>query len=99
MHYKKTYGEIAEQLADFRGEVKIIKRNGKTKEEPDLLKKHLNRIALINENLDALKKFTGINVPAAEGYVIFRNPVPMQFVWEKMKHSAKFSLYKELRNI
>jgi len=41
VQYRKTVGEIAEQLSDFRGE---IGRDGK----PDLLLKHLNRVDLIS---------------------------------------------------
>lgn len=51
VHFRKTYGEIAEQLTDFRGE---IRSNGK----PDMLKKHLDRIDQIRENIAAIRKFT-----------------------------------------
>lgn len=37
--YKKTLGEVAEQLSDFRGDVRVDGR-------PDLLRKHLDRIAV-----------------------------------------------------
>ena len=49
VHYRKTFGEIAEQLADFQGG---LRENGK----PDYLRKHLDRVELIQNNLDAVKQ-------------------------------------------
>src|SRR5205807_8931733 len=43
VQHRKNEGEIAEQLSDFRGEVKP---DGK----PDLLLKHLKRVALIQRS-------------------------------------------------
>src|ERR1035438_9643486 len=40
VQYNKTLGEVAEQLSDFRGE---IRADGK----PDLLKKHLARLEIL----------------------------------------------------
>lgn len=96
LHYKKTYGEIAEQLSDFRGEVRTITRKGKIKEESDLLKKHIDRVGIINNHLDAVEKYTGTKPQTAEGYMVFRNPVPMQFIWDKMQHLVDVCIYNDL---
>ncbi|KGB56669.1 hypothetical protein FG91_00459 [Sphingopyxis sp. LC81] len=53
VQYRKTYSEIAEQLADFRGGTRS---NGKD----DYLRKHLVRMGLIRTDLDAVSKFTGV---------------------------------------
>jgi hypothetical protein len=42
VQYRKTLGEVAEQLADFRSE---MRSDGK----PDLLKKHLNRVEVLTK--------------------------------------------------
>lgn len=74
VQYKKTPGEIAEQLSDFRGE---MMGNGK----PDLLKKHLDRVAVIQERASDACKFLGMPLGSRiESHLVFKNPVPMQFV-------------------
>ncbi len=49
VEFRKTFGEVAEQLADFRGE---LKPNGK----PDVLRRHLDRIDLLAANADAVAR-------------------------------------------
>jgi hypothetical protein len=73
VQFRKTYGEMAEQLSDFRG---VVRSNGK----PDLLLKHLDRMQLINANLDELRRIIGF-VPdrPAESHLLFSNPVPMEY--------------------
>jgi hypothetical protein len=91
--FNKTLGEIAEQLADFQGDLRPDGR-------PDDLLKHLNRIAAIQGNLAELQKFLGVatlNVP--EGHVVFRNPVPMQFAWDHLKARVGLFLFDELGTI
>lgn len=69
----KSEGEIAEQVADFRGEVKA---DGK----PDLLLKHLNRVALITKHPDEVANYVGVKQPfVIEGHLVFRNPAPMRY--------------------
>jgi hypothetical protein len=93
VQYRKSFGEIAEQLSDFRGE---IGRDGK----PDLLLKHLNRVALILEHrpeLAAYVKLSGAAIP--ESHLVFRNPVPMQFAWERMEARVRLNLFSGLDRI
>lgn len=93
VQYRKTDGEIAEQLADFRGE---IRSDGK----PDLLLRHLNRIELIGTHLSEVKKYTALTCsPRIEGHLVFRNPVPMQFAWERMKRRIALHLFSELGDL
>jgi hypothetical protein len=90
LQYHKTLGEVAEQLADFRGEVRP---NGK----PDHLKRHLDRLEILNlyksEVSRALKLTSPIQI---EGHLVFKNPVPMRFAWEHMKSRVRLSLFSEL---
>ncbi len=93
VQYRKTDGEIAEQLADFRGEVQS---DGK----PDLLLRHLYRIELIGTHLSEVKKYTGLACsPTIEGHLVFKNPVPMKFAWERMKQRVVLNLFAELADL
>jgi hypothetical protein len=76
--FAKTPGEMAEQLSDFRGE---LKPDGK----PDDLLRHLRRIDLISNNLPQLANH--LRLPeglTVEGHLVFKNPVPMQFAWTEL---------------
>lgn len=90
VQYRKTYGEIAEQLADFRG---VIKPNGK----PDLLRKHLDRVALARTDLAGVAKFAKLTaVEEVESFLVFRNPVPMQYALAKMSEQVAVRTFGEL---
>jgi hypothetical protein len=90
VHYKKTFGEVAEQLSDFRGE---FRPDG----ERDLLKKHLDRIELLKGHqpkiVQALSLRPDIQI---EGHLVFRHPVPMRFAWEHMANRIKISVFDGL---
>jgi len=93
VQHKKADGEIAEQLTDFRGE---LKPNGK----PDLLLRHIRRLEVISQHKSELRTYTGLDImPMMEGHLVFRNPVPMKFVWDRMKDRVALSLMSELHNI
>jgi len=90
LQFNKTLGEVAEQLADFRGEVR---QNGK----PDLLKKHLDRLDVLNGHGGAIaQKLKLMSTMMLEGHLVFRNPVPMQFAWKRMTDKVRLSLFSEL---
>jgi hypothetical protein len=90
VQFNKTLGEVAEQLADFRGEVRP---DGK----PDLLKKHLNRLDVLNGHGDTVsQKLKLSSKMTLEGHLVFRNPVPMKFAWERMADKVRLSLFSEL---
>ena len=93
VQYRKNYGEIAEQLADFRGD---IAPDGK----PDNLRRHLDRMALIREHLPDIAKFTGLTrVDAVESHLVFKNPVPMQFALKHMEEQVRVSIFDTLSDI
>ncbi len=93
LQFLKSLGEVAEQLADFRGEVRA---DGK----PDHLRKHLNRLDVLNLNRDSVSKTLNLRSPLRlEGHLVFKNPVPMQFAWEKITSKVRLSLFSELQNL
>lgn len=93
VQYRKSFGEIAEQLSDFRGE---LGRDGK----PDLLLKHLNRVALISEHPAELASYVELSKAVTIGsHLVFRNPVPMQFAWERMEARVRLNLFSGLDQI
>lgn len=90
VQYKKTEGEIAEQLADFRGEVRT---NGRR----DELRKHLDRMDVIRDHLPALARFVGISqLTEAESHLLFRNPVPMKFALASIAEKVHVSTFDEV---
>lgn len=75
LHFHKTLGEVAEQLSDFRGETRP---DGKR----DLLRKHLDRIIAMERHKLAIRKRLALEEDVQiEAYVVFKNPVPMEFSW------------------
>jgi hypothetical protein len=93
VQHRKTEGEVAEQLADFRGE---LDSEGK----PDLLLRHLRRIEVISQHAAELTRYVGFrSASRIEGHLVFKNPVPMKFVWERMKTRVTLHLYSELDRI
>jgi hypothetical protein len=87
--YRKTPGEIAEQLSSFRGELDA-------KGKPDLLLKHLNRASALRASLNELRKFTRISDPALEDYLVFNGQVPMGYAKEGIRSKANMLLYDEI---
>lgn len=93
VQYRKTYGEVAEQLADFRGGL-----NAKGK--PDYLLRHLDRMELTLANLDAVRGFLGVaDLASVESHLVFRNPAPMKYALERLKDRVTISIFDELDRI
>jgi hypothetical protein len=85
LEYNKTIGQVAEQLSDFRGE---LRSDGK----PDHLKKHLDRLDVLNVCKAEVGKFLKLPNPIQlEAHLVFRNLVAMKFAWEWMASKAKLS--------
>ena len=88
--FHKTMGEVAEQLSDFRGEVRADGR-------PDHLRRHLDRIELLADYKPALSKTLKLtSAIQIEGHLVFKNPVPMRFAWARMARRIRLSLFAEL---
>lgn len=92
LHFRKTPGEMCEQMADFRGEV----RSGK----PDLLLKHLNRMDVLRAHAAEVGAYVNaVGVPALESHLVFRYPVPMQYALARLREQVKVSLFDKLVSI
>lgn len=90
LHFHKTLGEIAEQLSDYRGE---LNRKGK----PDDLLKHLRRVEFLSARKDEVCKFLKIpNDVRLEGWVVFKNPVPMAYAWDALRTKSHMTIFGEL---
>ena len=89
LHFPKTLGEIAEQLADFRGG---LDEDGKR----DLLRKHLDRHELALQHVEAVRRYTKMTVPPViECHVVFRHPVPVTFA-KGIAPSVRFSMLDDI---
>ena len=90
LQYKKTPGEIAEQLNDYRGE---MRQDGR-KLKKDELRKHLHRMEVLQQLRPKLLKRQKLPVDVnLEGWVVFRHPVPMLLCWEKFKGQVEIGVY------
>jgi hypothetical protein len=96
LYYGKTMGEIAEQLQDYRGE---IRKDG-SKQKRDDLRKHLDRLKILNERRSIVCQSLGIAQTAAfEGWTVFKNPVPMLYAWEKFAGVVRIATFDDLAQI
>jgi hypothetical protein len=93
VQYRKTHGEIAEQLADFRGELWPDGRR-------DYLLRHLDRIDILSQHLPALAKYIGMAADGGvESHLIFKNPVPMEFALKHMAERVSVGIFDRLATI
>ena len=67
----RNYSEIAALLSDYQG----IEVNGKA----DKLKKHLDRVSLLQENQEKLQRFIKIQCPEIVSCLVCSGIVPMQY--------------------
>lgn len=82
VQYRKTFGEIAEQLSDFRGG---LRENGK----PDYLRRHLDRVDKLRECIAKLSTYIGLDANLEiESHLVFRNPVPMEHALKGMANKV-----------
>lgn len=93
VQFRKTLGEIAEQLADFRGKVR---ENGKR----DELRKHLDRMEIIRGHLSQVANYVRLpSISQVESHLLFRNPVPMEFALSSMAGQVHVSNFSEISSI
>jgi hypothetical protein len=93
VQYRKTDGEIAQQLADFRGELPCHNK-------PDALLRHLDRVDLISKHLPELTHYVGFDpTPHLESHLVFKNRVPMQFAWARIAKHVALHIFVDLDKI
>jgi hypothetical protein len=92
LHFHKTIGELAEQLRDFRGEI----RDGR----PDLLRRHLDRCSVLQQNAKAVSDYVEIpDVNEVEKWIVFRNTVPMLVKWNRSDPGVRATTHNNLDKI
>ena len=65
-----------------------------------MLKKHLDRVDRMRENISAVRDF--VNMPDAneiESHLVFRNPVPMQYAAQSIGKQVHVSIFDSLGEI
>ena len=88
-----TTSDIARQLYDFRGEMRL---NGK----PDRLMKHLRRLELLRPRASNVGKFVGTYASiSVEGALVFSQIVPMHFAGVAAEHNVRLATIDELESI
>ena len=92
LQFRKTFGEVAEQLSDYRGE----ERRGKR----DKLRRHLDRLDVMSRHLDRLQGYVRLRTtPVIEGHLVFRNPVPMTFALDRIRDRTSVLTMSDLDQI
>lgn len=89
VQYRKTFGEVAEQLSDFRGELRANKK-------PDYLLRHLDRVQLASEHISVVSAYVGLDTIHLESHLVFRNPVPMKFALNHLQARVSVHTFDEL---
>jgi len=69
--FARNYSEIAALLSDYQG----VEVEGKA----DSLRKHLNRVSLLNVHASQVQRFTGVQDPQILSCLVFSGVVPMQY--------------------
>lgn len=90
LQFRKTYGEIAEQLSDFLGQTSA---DGKR----DLLRKHLDRVDVLRNHQSAVGNYLNLSGEfSIDSIIVFRHPVPMQFSEGPIRDSATIYIFSGL---
>lgn len=92
LQFKKTTGEIAEQIASFKG---VTNKQGKR----DLLKRHLDRVEILKEYKEQLHLFLKSEKKLKiESYIMFKNIVPMTYSMEALSNKVSVCLFDDLQS-
>lgn len=96
LYFGKTAGEIAEQLRDYRGE---IRQDGR-KQKRDDLRKHLDRLNILNDRRETVCRTLKVDRLAKfEGWTVFKNPVPMLYAWKKFEGIVQIVTFDDLAEV
>lgn len=91
LEFAKTQGEIAKQIYEFRG---VIKIDGK----PDRLRKHLDRYQILDENIDKLKNYLKLDsINELKVMLLFRQTVPISYDSSASDIPVTVSFFDKLR--
>ena len=87
--FAKTPSEIAKQLSKYRG-------TEDDKGRPDMLAKHLRRVALAREHVNKFQKYTGVGTDFIEGALVFSDSVPMIYAKNQIESSIRHLIFEQL---
>lgn len=90
--FAKTPGEIARQLREFRGK---YDSHG----QPDRLRRHLDRLELLQNNREAVSAYTGMSDAVPESALVFRNVVPIEFLDDAQVKRARVVYFTGLAQL
>jgi hypothetical protein len=94
LQFRKTYGEIAEQLSDYRG---VVSADGKVR---DSLRKHLDRMEVLRAHVAQLQRFVQLQIPCTiESHLVFSHPVPMMFATGPIREQAATRTFDQLDDL
>lgn len=71
LSFARNYSEVAALLSDYQGAC--------SEGRPDKLRRHLNRVDLLQDNLEILQSFIGVNEPRIVSCLVCSGVVPMQY--------------------
>ena len=89
LQFARTPSEIAKQLSKYQG-------TDDEKGRPDMLAKHLKRVALARKHVTKFQKYTGIGSGTIEGAVVFSKSVPMIFARQRIENSGRHLAFDQL---
>lgn len=90
LEFAKNQSEISKQIYEFRG---MKRENGK----PDRLLKHMERIRMVNNNIEALRDYIGVeNEIIITPCLLFSRLVPIKFLISENLKMFKVFLYDDL---
>jgi hypothetical protein len=92
LFFAKTPGEVARQLAEYRG---TVDKNGK----PDRLKRHLDRVAALCEHQAKIERYVNFSGFEVESMIVFKNRVPITYANSEGMRSVSIQIYDNLDNI
>ena len=87
--FAKTPSEIAKQLSKYQGAEDDRGR-------PDMLAKHLKRVALAREHVNKFQQYTGVDTAFIEGALVFSKSVPMIFAKNQIESSVRHLIFDQL---
>ena len=92
LQFARTPSEIAKQLSKYQG---AEDERGR----PDMLAKHLKRVALAREHVKKFQKYTGVGTGSVEGALVFSNSVPMIFAKQRIENSERHLIFDQLSSL
>ena len=87
--FAKTPSEIASQLSKYQG-------SEDDKGRPDMLAKHLKRVALARKHVNKFEEYTGVCTGFIEGALVFSDSVPMIFAKNQIENNILHLIFDQL---